>query len=236
MNNPRPLQYLFWDFDGTLYNSYPQMRQAMLRTLSAFHVSADPAEVDRLLKTSVYQACRHYALLHEIALDAFLACFHHHHEQETNFPPYAGLGDCLRRLHEAGFHHYLYTHRGPQALAQLEQDGLICYFSDAVTRADHFPDKPAPDALLALMSRNGLTPDACAMIGDRDIDVLSGKNAGMRGILFDPDHFFPNLQADLRASSMEELCTLLLRSPLPTSNSQCQNDVYRLKCKTNVQR
>ena len=32
----------------------------------------------------------------------------------------------------------------------------------------------------------------------------------MRGVLFDPDGFYPNLQADLRATSMAELTHLIL--------------------------
>ena len=48
------------------------------------------------------------------------------------------------------------------------------------------------------------------ILGDRDIDIEAGNNAGIRGVLFDPDGFYPGLRADLRAGSMAELTRLLL--------------------------
>ena len=47
-------------------------------------------------------------------------------------------------------------------------------------------------------------------IEDRFYTELSFGTAGMRGVLFDPDGFYPNLQADLRATSMAELTHLIL--------------------------
>lgn len=79
-----------------------------------------------------------------------------------------------------------------------------------VTRTDGFPDKPAPDALLAMMARNGVRPEEAAMVGDRDIDIDAGHNAGMSGILFDPDGFYPALRVEMRVSSMRELSGLPL--------------------------
>ena len=93
---------------------------------------------------------------------------------------------------------------------QLEQDGLWPLFTDYVTSEDGFPMKPAPDALLALMKRNGLDPSECVMIGDREIDVQSGYNAGMDGILFDPENFYPNCHAEKHVRSMDELCSWIL--------------------------
>lgn len=60
------------------------------------------------------------------------------------------------------------------------------------------------------MARNNAEPGECAMVGDRDIDILAGRNAGMRGVLFDPDGFYPDLKADWRVSSMAELCGLFV--------------------------
>ena len=48
------------------------------------------------------------------------------------------------------------------------------------------------------------------MVGDRGIDIEAGHNAGMRGVLFDPDGFYPGVRAELRAASMAELPRLLL--------------------------
>ena len=77
--------------------------------------------------------------------------------------------------------------------------------SGSVTGADGYPLKPAPDALLAMMTRYGLQAADCVMVGDRDIDLDAGKNAGMAGILFDPDGFYPDYPTPWRYASMTDM-------------------------------
>jgi phosphoglycolate phosphatase-like HAD superfamily hydrolase len=48
----------------------------------------------------------------------------------------------------------------------------------------NFPSKPAPDAVNYICDTYGLDRSETVMIGDREIDVLSGKNAGCFGCLF----------------------------------------------------
>lgn len=206
----QPIRHLFWDFDGTLYDSYPQITHAFVQTLDALGQRGLFSETELLaaLKVSVYYAACQCAQRAGLEPSNVMDVFHRYHAQEAAFPPYEGLESCLRTLHAAGIRHYLYTHRDWRAVAQLKQDGLWPLFTDSVTRQDGFADKPAPDALLALMARNNALPNECAMVGDRDIDILAGHNAGMRGVLFDPGGFYPKLKAEWRVSSMAELCAL----------------------------
>ena len=60
-----------------------------------------------------------------------------------------------------------------------------------MTGEDGFPLKPAPDALNALIKRNGLKKDACLMLGDRDIDIGAGVNAGIGTLLYDDENRYP---------------------------------------------
>ena len=43
------------------------------------------------------------------------------------------------------------------------------------------------------------------MIGDRDIDLLSGINAGMAGALFDPEGFYPDFDTPYRYNTLTEM-------------------------------
>lgn len=208
----KPIRHLFWDFDGTLYDSYSNVTRAFLRTLDELGCPAlvTPREALSLLKVSVFSAAQHCAGMAGLDVACVMEVFSRYHAQESGFVPYAGLGECLRTLRAAGVRHYLYTHRDRRAVEQLEQDGLWSLFSDGVTSEDGFPHKPAPDALRCLLTRNAIDPSEAAMVGDRDIDIEAGHNAGMRGVLFDPDGFYPALQADLRVGTMSELTSLLL--------------------------
>lgn len=203
--------HLFWDFDGTLYNSYPKIARGMEAALAELGLpSQNPDEMLEMLKVSVYRTLCCYSARFGREVEELHECFHKHHIAEGFFPPYEGLEECLTRLSDAGARHYLYTHRDRRAWEQLERDGLKHLFAGGVTSEDGFPDKPAPDALLHLIRAYRLDSAACAMIGDRDIDILSGQNAGMAGILFDPDNFYPALKAEGRVKTMDELCGFVL--------------------------
>lgn len=208
------IRHLFWDFDGTLYDSYPQLHASLrsgLESLGLGHIIGDEALM-KLLKVSVFHAATWCADHSGTDVQQIMDRYRAFHRLEKDFPPYEDMADCLRRLHAAGYHHYLYTHRDEAAIEQLKTDGLWELFEDAVTISDGFPHKPAPDALLSLMARNHLTPDTCAMVGDRDIDIEAGHNAGMSGFLFDPEGFYPGYPAEGHADTLSRLADQLLQA------------------------
>ncbi len=49
-------------------------------------------------------------------------------------------------------------------------------------RVENRPTKPEPAILHDIMDKLGFSPDDCFMIGDTNIDIKTGKNAGMKTI------------------------------------------------------
>ena len=204
-------RHLFWDFDGTLYNSYPQMVRAVRRMYESTGKPIPPDDVLlSRMKNSGFYTMNCASEETGVEVQELRRLYTAYHAEETNFPPYEGMVECVRSLSATGVKHYLYTHRDKKALWHLERDGILPLFQDAVTSDDRFPMKPAPDALLALMDRNRLDPKECLMIGDREIDLLSGVNAGMDGLLFDPDGFYPVTKAVETVRNMAEITALFM--------------------------
>ncbi len=50
---------------------------------------------------------------------------------------------------------------------------------DGIWSADHQPAKPDPEAVHRFCDQLGVTPDACALIGDADTDLTMALNAGV---------------------------------------------------------
>ncbi len=206
---PLDMTHLFWDFDGTLYNSYEQIVRSMLYALGDLGIFAPPSHVYGLTKKTVYHAQTVLAQEYSLPLQALQQAFHKYHDAIESFPLYEGVDSCLYTLKRYGCKHYLYTHRGRQAVHQLEQDDLSSCFTGFITREDGFPDKPSPQALEAMMAKYDVPKKEAIMIGDRDIDILAGHNAGLRCILFDPDGFYPDVAVEHRVKSMREIVLLV---------------------------
>ena len=178
-------RHFIWDFDGTLYDTYPHTLAAFCETFRRRGVEIDSAEAYRRFKVTMWDAFRYYGV-DEDFIQAFYAV-----EDDLDFEPkgapFPGIPALLEEIVRRGGRNYLYTHRDRVSLAYLRRDGLEPLFAGFITREDGFPLKPAPDALRSLLRTYALAPGACLMIGDRAIDVQAAAAAGIPGCLFDPE-------------------------------------------------
>lgn len=196
-------RHYIWDFDGTLFDSYPHICYTFCKMMAEVGHVVDPDEADRLLRLSFFHARAHYEMSDEL-----YHAFHARQKEDFDPPivPYAEMADVLQALLDMGADHYIYTHRDTKSLLYyLDKYGFTQYFSGMITADDAFPSKPAPDALLALMERYGLQKEDCVMVGDREIDIGSGKAAGMAGCLFDERKLSPETIADHTVTALSQI-------------------------------
>ena len=198
------IRHVFWDFDGTLLDSYPAMVRAFVAAAAEHGVTVAPERALDLMKNCLRHCCEVIGAENGIDPLALVRTFRRHEEAELRrgLPPMPGIPEALEALQEAGYRNYVATHRDLACRDLLEQSGLLRYFSGFVTEEDGLPRKPAPDMLLHLMHAHGLDPAACMMIGDRPLDTESGMNAGVISILIDPEDRFPDAACDLRVHDL----------------------------------
>lgn len=194
----------FWDFDGTLFDTYPRVNRAIQNALKDLDIEVSLEEIALLSKITLDHALK--VLCPDRTAEA-MERYRVHAEEEgyDSMRPYPGLKRLLEGICASGGRNYMYTHRDQSSLDALAHYGLTPYFADCVTGKHGFPRKPAPDALLYLMEKHSLSPAQCVMVGDRDIDLDSGKNAGMACALFDPGHYYDGYQTPWRYTTMLEL-------------------------------
>lgn len=196
--------HYIWDFDGTLFDSYPHSIAALCATAGHYGIPADPNAVSQAIHINFATAYRLLGLTQEQ-----LTLFHALRARRDFLPPvtpFPGVREALEALCEQGAKHYLFTHSSRHmSIDYLEEYGLAGLFTDFVTADLHFPAKPAPEGILYLLQRHDIPPESAAMVGDREIDILSGRNAGIDGILFDPEDSVSETQARYRIRTFSEL-------------------------------
>ena len=202
-------KHLIYDFDGTLSDTYPCFTETVLELIKKYGISDTYENVYSNLKVNVGYALKQY----DLGKDAAEARrdFHviHNELAPKIQKPYPEAEEVLRYAMAQGHKNYLYTHSGKIVKILLEQWGIDDCFEDIIDSTMKFPTKPAPDALNYLCEKHGLDKKDCLMIGDRDIDTDCGRNAGMKGCLFDPDHYYDKADVDYRIENLLELKNII---------------------------
>lgn len=206
------IRHVFWDFDGTLVDSYPAMVRAFIAAAAEFGIILTGARTLALMKNCLTHCCEVVGGENNISPQTLHDAFRRHEREELRrgLPLMPGVAETLRAFHACGVRSYVATHRDLVCRELLDMAGVLPFFSGFVTQEDRLPRKPAPDMLLHLMRAHGLDPAACLMLGDRPLDAEAGLNAGITAILIDPEDRFPDAKCDLRIHDpLRELASVM---------------------------
>lgn len=178
------LRHFIWDFDGTLFDTYPVIIENLQKALAHYGHTADTAEAMRRMLETIPAARDHYADEFGISRAELAEEYMKYHLQanrELKAQPIAGVKEVLRRIREMGHYNYIFTHRAlDETMAYLCKYGLAEEFCEVVApETPGFALKPAPGAVLYLKEKYGMTDTDAVMVGDREIDLGSGRAAGI---------------------------------------------------------
>ncbi|MCL1787592.1 MAG: HAD-IA family hydrolase [Defluviitaleaceae bacterium] len=204
--------HIIWDFDGTLFNSYPAMAMAFRDTLKTLGIDEPVDTIVSYMTISMSDAVAHYKAKYHLP-DDFIANYKHRYSLSKMGTPYDGAADICRAVCKHGGKNYLLTHRGESTLPLMKTHHMLDSFTEIITARSPFPRKPSPQAILYLMEKYDFSPSDAIMIGDRDLDILSGKNAGIAGC-FIASHHKASAHADFSVNNLSELYGVLEIKPV----------------------
>ena len=101
----------------------------------------------------------------------------------------------------------MFTHRSGSVHDYLAGEDLTKYFTDVVSAGTTYARKPDPAGNNYLIGTHGLDRDRTLAVGDRELDVLAAKNAGIHACLVDPE--LPETAADHRIRDLWALDALV---------------------------
>lgn len=201
---------IIWDFDGTLFNSYNSITRSFQLALQEINITEDFEEINMRMKESVSNTVRYYKKIFGFD-DSVILSFANYYEKvdklSVDLFPYAI--EICQKIYKSNKRNYLYTHRDDSALEYLKIHKMDKLFVEMITENNGFLRKPNPEAIFYLIDKHKICKEKVIMIGDRDIDCLAAKNAGINSCLFSPDSYGYSNNANYTIRSLEELNEIL---------------------------
>lgn len=173
-----------WDFDGTLAESYEAIMEALELLYDKYDFFFDkPWVADFIIKESTGQLLDNLASQHGLSRQELKNFFSEEQEKRDHMITLMpGAKAVLEKTFEAGFQHFIYTHKGATTEAVLKNLEIDRYFTEILTSVNGFERKPHPEGVDYLVEKYGLDKANTYYIGDRSLDVKVAENAGIKSI------------------------------------------------------
>ncbi|MEK4891432.1 HAD-IA family hydrolase [Bacillus sp. FSL M7-0996] len=162
---------ILWDFDGTLFNTYPAYTMILSEILGD---AVDKQEIYKNLKISYSHAIQYYNIssAQEEKIKVLKKKF-----TPKDMKPFEDVEEILKFAHK----NVIMTHKHRAGVMEiLKYYGWDKYFVDMVTIDDGFPRKPNSLAYDHLHKMHNID----LAIGDRELDLLPAKELGISTCMF----------------------------------------------------
>lgn len=201
---------ILWDFDGTLFDTYPATVEAFQKALAVRGIRETGEHILDYLKISESHALTHFKGLYGLDQD-FMESYALNKKRITpqSVLPFPFAKEVCRQFTAMGGRNYIITHRGSSTLRFLEHHEMLCYFTEIVTKQHGFKRKPDPEAFLYLIEKYQMDRAATLIVGDRDCEILGGKAAGIKTCLYDTNHVSMEVVPDFYVESLENLLEII---------------------------
>lgn len=177
-----------FDMDGTILNTLDDMTDSLNVILEKYKLPLHTLDevrfmvgngIPKLIERAI-EGGRENPAFDKILAD-FIAYYEEHCAIKT--APYAGIPECIKALRAAGIKIAVNTNKVEPAAIALCDDYFPGLFDIISGSRPGMPPKPAPDGIYEILNRAGMDGKSdgqkAVFIGDSDVDMQTGMNAGL---------------------------------------------------------
>lgn len=181
----RKAKVIIFDFDGTLADTLDSIHIAVNRSLRYFgHPEKSRDEVRRAIGNGVLKLIARILPEDRSGDPAYVkeVLDYYNNEYARTYLVtgcYPGIQEAITGLVNRGYRLAILSNKPDKFIRKLT--GLL-FREDEIALASgqsDLPIKPNPASALMIASKLGVSPSDCTFVGDSDIDILTGRNAGM---------------------------------------------------------
>jgi pyrophosphatase PpaX len=204
---------VLFDGDGTLFDTVDLTRACFRHALRKGEVEVEDVEVVATIKLgrSLEESYQMLAGVEDVTglCEAHEDFQREHLNLVSLFP---GVKEALDRLRLGEVKMAVVTNRAGNAVQLLEITGIDEFFGVVVTGNDVESYKPDPEGINKALKKLGVSAERAVMVGDTDVDVLAGRDAGVRTarVLYGPqEEGGSEVEADYEVGGLLEMVLLL---------------------------
>lgn len=181
------IKALLCDFDGTLANTLWFYPRAYRETLNNFGFKvSDKWIIDNCFGKKEEDICKKLGISDEVEKFRSLY-FKSANSYAFSSKLFRGVIDILKEISNKNIKLAILSFaRRNYILKMIDKLKLEYFFQIVIAYEDVANPKPAPDAVFKVCEIFGITPSESLIIGDSRSDILMGKNAGAKTVLFFP--------------------------------------------------
>lgn len=185
------IKYVIWDFDGTLFDTYPVIGKAIQKVLIKYYdYSFSYDEIKKYCCQSM-SSCLSFIcnktgfnekLLKEQVLHEYIMG-----DNYTNETPYDHVLEVCKYMTSVGGN-FIISKRSKESIDRiLDQYDASDYFIELVTAENQFSSKPDPSAIDYIIKKYNLPHNEVLCVGDQHIDIEACKDFPLETCFFSPE-------------------------------------------------
>jgi phosphoglycolate phosphatase len=216
MKNNTPVRHICFDLDGTLVKSHATIYKTTLKALGELKIPTDNFKED-LFYEKIGHHFEDIFTEFNIPVNDFESFINVYKNQYFDFinesTLYDGIEETLGNLKSRNIITSLLTTKGQdQAEKIINHFNLGRYFNLVTGRRNGIAHKPSPEPLLLICNELNVKPEETLIVGDTELDIACGKNAGAKtcGVTYGyrTKNFIEEQRPDLIINSAKELINL----------------------------